>query len=169
MHAGGYGKTWHVRSLLRTERCKIDEPSNGNPFTTVLHMAARAASPFFLRELLKQTGLDLRVRDRWGWTPLIEAAANSRRDNVELMLGYEAGYGFDVDARSPEGNTALSIAVKMGDYKMVCLLVNAGRVRDLADKAGKPLSLVARTRKRGDTGIERVLSERAATLRSRGA
>jgi ankyrin repeat protein len=172
MHARGHGKTWHVRSLLRTERCKIDEPSNGNPYTTVLHMAACSAQPSFLRELLKRTGLDLRVSNDLGQTPLIVATLESKRDNVELLLGYETGYGlFECGFYmiSPEGNTALSTAVQAGDYEMVCLLVNSGRVTDLddLDKDGKHLSLVAR--ELGDTGIERVLSEHAATLRSRGA
>jgi ankyrin repeat protein len=172
MHAGSHGKTWHVRSLLETGRCKIDMPLCKGHHTTVLHMAACLARPTFLRELLTRAGLDLRVRNRLGQTPLIVATTRSRRDNVELLLGYETGCGVDehgadecsVDMRSPEGNTALCSAVLLGDYEIVCLLLDSCKAKDLADESGKHLSLVAE--ERGNADIERVLC--ADTLRMWG-
>jgi ankyrin repeat protein len=87
-----------------------------------------------------------------GLMPLIIAAMNGRHGNVKLLLGCGAECG--VDMKSDNGDTALSHAVWAGDYKIVRLLVNSGRVKDLTDKAGKPLHHLAR-----DTGVKRLLTE----------
>jgi ankyrin repeat protein len=162
IHAGYHEKTWHVESLLGVSGCRIDKPLMKGYPTTVLHMAAYLDRPQFLRQLLELTGLDLRVQNNLGQTPLIVATTRSRRDNVELLLGYGAGCGADM--RSTQGNTALCLAVLLGDYEIVCLILDSCKAKDLADKSGKHLSLVAK--ERGNADIERVLLEYADTLRT---
>lgn len=162
MHAGDNGNAWHVESLLRTRRCNIDKPlPKGN--RTVLHMAAFLDRPSFLRQLLRQPSLDLRVRNDMGQTPLIVAVSVRRLDNVKLLLSYEAGCG--VNMRSENNNTAISLAVTARDYEMVCLLVNSGRVKDMCHWTGEPLHTIAR--EQGDADIERVLIELAERLETR--
>ena len=159
IHAGHRGKARHVESLLRAGKCNIDQPlQNGSH--TVLHMAA-ALENSFLPGLLRQHGLSLRARDNLDHTPLMIAGKNRRPRNVRLLLGYGAGCG--VNMRSILGHTALGYAVSNRDYETVCLLVNSGRVKDINDETGKPLSSTAR--ERGYTDIERVLLELAAKLR----
>jgi ankyrin repeat protein len=161
IHAGYYGNTGHVESLLSVKWCSIDQPLRMGYPTTVLHMAAYLDRPSFLHRLLGQNGLNLRVQNHLGQTPLIVATTKSRRDNVKLLLSYKTGCGADI--RSTQGNTALSLAVLVGDYEMVCLLLNSRQVKDLAHKSGKHLSLIAR--ERGNTDIESVLSDRADAIR----
>jgi ankyrin repeat protein len=161
IHAVYHENTWHVESLLGVSGCRIDKPLMKVYLTTVLHMAAALNRPNFLRRLLERTGLDLSVRNHLGQTPLIVATTKSRRDNVELLLSYEAGCGADMRS---SGETALCSAVLLGDYDIVCLLLGSCKVNDLTDKRGKDLSLVARMR--GNADIGRVLLRYADTLRT---
>lgn len=81
---------------------------------------------------------------------------------MEMLLDYEIECG--VSMISYSGDTALSCAVRAGEYDVVCLLADSGRVEDLADKSGQTLNVIAR--EQGNANIERVLTELAEKLRA---
>jgi ankyrin repeat protein len=151
-----------VERLLRTGMCSIDQPLQ-NLNSTILHMAAKLDDPYFLAQFLTQWDLNLSVHDHVGYTPLIIAVIHQRRDNVEALIGYKGGC--DVNVRSRGNYTALSYAVRSGDYDTVCLLVNSGRVEDMDEPTGE--SLISVAREQGNTAIERVLTELAEKLQTR--
>lgn len=57
------------------------------------------------------------------WTPLHNAAYNGHRDAVEHLLQVKA----TVDKLTPEGDSALLLAVRQGQFEVVRLLVNTGK------------------------------------------
>jgi ankyrin repeat protein len=164
MYAGKHGNLRHAQSLLATNMCKIDKRLYASKYhRTVLHMSATLDRQYFLHQLLERKGLDLRVQDDLGRTPLFVAVEEQKRGSVELLLGYEAGCG--VNVRTVSGYTALARAVRSGDYQTVCLLVKSGRVKDTDDYDGQSLSSFAQ--EQGHTDIERVLVELAGRLQTR--
>jgi ankyrin repeat protein len=169
MYAGKHGNMRHVESLLATNRCNIDKLLSNHRYSgyhsTVLHMAAALDHQSFLQQLLGQKGLDLCVQDPRGCTPLIVAVEQQKRKSVELLLGYEAGCGVNMKTGWYGGGTALAHAVENGDYHIVCLLVDSGRVKDMDDDDGRSLSSIAR--KKGHPHIQRVLVELAGRLQTR--
>jgi ankyrin repeat protein len=167
MYAGKHGNLRHVRNLLATNRCNIDKPlrewNYSGYHSTVLHMAATLGHQSFLQQLLGQKGLDLRVQDHQGRTPLFVAVERRKRNSVEPLLWYEAGCG--VNMKTNSGSTALARAVRNGDYQTVCLLVQSGKVKDMNDYDGRSLSSVAQDK--GHIRIKRVLVELAGRLQTR--
>jgi ankyrin repeat protein len=164
MYAGKHGNLRHAQSLLATNMCKIDKRLYASKYhRTVLHMSATLDRQYFLHQLLERKGLDLRVQDYLGRTPLFVAVEEQKRGSVALLLGYEEGCGADVKTNS--GLTALARAVRNEDYETVCLLLNSGRVKDMNDSDGRSLSSFAQ--KQGYTDIERVLVKLAGRRQTR--
>jgi ankyrin repeat protein len=60
--------------------------------------------------------------DGSGWTPLIYAATGGHDDIVRWLLGE----GADVNAASPNGTTALMMAVRENRYSTAILLIARG-------------------------------------------
>lgn len=104
-------------------------------------------------ELLHQGGAQL---DPSGWTALHYAVFSESIDLVEWLLKK----GSKLDARAPNGQTALMLAAKQGKLAQVKLLVDADADMDLEDFDGKSALAWARA---GDH------NEVVAFLRSSGA
>jgi ankyrin repeat protein len=60
--------------------------------------------------------------DGKGWTPLIYAATGGHDDLVRWLLGE----GADINAQSPNGTTALMMAVRENKYSTALLLIARG-------------------------------------------
>lgn len=117
---------------------------------TALMFAARYVFEPNVRTLLK-AGANPNLRDHNGWTALMHAAANARSkeicgNNNEFSRLMSAGdlasdlidAGTDVNAQSPDGNTALKLAVTSGHGEIVKVLLahgaNLDSVKNLTHK-----------------------------------
>lgn len=72
-----------------------------------------------IAKALRQKGAAVTMK---GWTPLIYAATGGHDDLVRWLLGE----GSDVNAQSPNGTTALMMAVRENRYSTALLLIARG-------------------------------------------
>jgi len=107
-------------------------------------------------------GIDFNVRDSEGDTPLLLAMSLSenRRQLVEPLLNN----GADVNAKNPDGETALTIGIRDdGDDEAVSILIaRADCELDHVTKRG--CSALGYARKRGNTRIVELLHERGSRV-----
>jgi ankyrin repeat protein len=73
-------------------------------------------------QLLLRHGADVNLREINGWTPLMYAAVENHIEIVKLLL--EAGADVKIEALNQEGETALTLAIRKGNSKIVELLNN---------------------------------------------
>jgi uncharacterized protein len=71
--------------------------------------------------------------DTPGWSPLHYAAFAGRTDIAEYLIGKQAA----LDAKAPNGRTALMLAARNGHMDVVKLLVAAGANEEIKDPDGK--------------------------------
>lgn len=90
---------------------------------TPLMMAALRARVDAMKALIARGA----AVNRSGWTPLHYAASSPSAAPVQLLLEQ----GAQVDARSPNGNTALMLAARYGSEESVALLLAKGADRNL--------------------------------------
>jgi len=110
---------------------------NGSAATVDVLLAAKADpnlrnrygdTPMMVAALKGNAGImkALRARnaavDGKGWTPLIYASTGGHDDLVRWLLGE----GADINAQSPNGTTALMMAVREGKYSTALLLIARG-------------------------------------------
>lgn len=76
---------------------------------TMLTRAARFNSPEVVAFLLK-AGSDVQIKDKLGWTALMEAGQRAYQPDIVISLLLEAGA--DAKATNSEGKTALDVALK---------------------------------------------------------
>jgi uncharacterized protein len=95
---------------------------------TPLMMAALRANVGAMKALMAR-GAQV---DRPGWTPLHYAASSPSAEPVRFLL--EGGAA--VDARAPNGNTALMLAARYGHELSVELLLGKGADRNLRNERG---------------------------------
>ena len=72
--------------------------------------------------VLLKAGADVNLRDRYGYTPLMEAVRYKAFENVKALMAA----GADVSARASNGETALSIAMREHDKRIIELLKQSG-------------------------------------------
>ncbi|MFO1040940.1 MAG: ankyrin repeat domain-containing protein [Planctomycetaceae bacterium] len=89
---------------------------------TALTFASIAGHDAIVKQLLKQ-GADPNVQSKRGLTPLMLAAFNRRANVVRTLLPVS-----DVNAKGHRGETALRLAVEVGDESIVDLLLGGGAV-----------------------------------------
>lgn len=105
---------------------------------TPLMMAALKSQPEVCKALIAR-GAEVRLT---GWTPLHYAAAGNSLPVTRLLLQQ----GADVDARAPNGRTALMLAALHGSEEIVDSLLAAGAdpaARDRNDTAAADLAELA--------------------------
>lgn len=103
-------------------RAGADPTRNDEAGDTVVHYAALADDPRYLRLLLDHgTKPDL-ANAREGRSPLYEALAGHRHEQLRMLLQAKA----DPDFRSPLGDTPLLFAARIGDLDAVLILLEAG-------------------------------------------
>jgi ankyrin repeat protein len=100
-----------------------------------------------------EAGADLRGK---GWGPLHYAAFAGQTEILQFLVGKGAA----LDARAPNGQTALMLAAKNGHKEAVKLLIDADADMDLNDPDGNTAISLARSS--GNSDI-------ADYLRSEGA
>ena len=83
--------------------------------------------------MLINAGADQRLRDAYGWTPLMRAAHNGRLQVVRVLLDAP---GADLDAYQVSGASVLHIAAASGETDIVELLVARGADRAATDNRG---------------------------------
>jgi len=112
--------------LLAEPRTEIDGANRNGE--TPLMMAALRGNLALARDLLAR-GAHV---NRDGWTPLHYAATGESTEMVVLLLDK----GAVVDARSPNGTTALMMAARYGAIDSADLLVQRGADRSLKNQRG---------------------------------
>ncbi|MDP1535056.1 MAG: ankyrin repeat domain-containing protein [Rubrivivax sp.] len=103
-------------ALLAHPAIKVDQ-SNGVGETPLMMAALRGRVDWMQRLLERGAAIN-----RDGWTPLHYAASGPEPKAVALMLDR----GARIDARAPNGSTALMMAARYGDEASVTLLLQRG-------------------------------------------
>jgi ankyrin repeat protein len=123
-----------VAFLLKQPGLQVDQPNAAAE--TPLMLAALRGNIEWMTQLLAR-GAQV---NRAGWTPLHYAASSENPAAVELLLGRGAA----VDARAPNGNTALMMAARYGNEASVEPLLKAGADTGLRNERGMAASDFAR-------------------------
>lgn len=124
-----------------------------NQFGDSALLLAAINARFDAAKLLMETGAELNPS---GWTPLHYAVFGGNSEILGLLIAR----GAKLDARAPNGQTALMVAVKLDKLNLVKMLIDADADMDLADYEG--VSALQLAKKLG-------LTEIAAYLRKVGA
>src|SRR5690606_6815880 len=103
------------------EGTDVDTPEASGNGTTALHWAVYQHDVELVRALLR-AGAEPSVRNLFGSTPLMEAAAVGHAGIIEMLL--EAGA--DVESANYEGQTALMAVARTGNLEAARLLLEAG-------------------------------------------
>jgi hypothetical protein len=106
-------------------------------------------------------GAENDARDKWGWTPLMNASYNGREGVVRLLLAR----GARQEMRSSIGWTALRIAVdddRASTVALLCAAPGAAAALALRDEVGQ--TPLGRAIKRGRAACEAVLRAHSAPL-----
>jgi ankyrin repeat protein len=154
-----------IVSILLAYNASVNTPNpKGSSQETLLHHAARVASPEIVETLL-QHGADLNIKNALGNTPLYEAMLYNRLETVQILLKYYntvpldfyhtvikmgaleilkslVEYGFSINIKDHHHSTLLHLAVQVGDCKLVEFLLCQKLDINAKDKAGNtPLYL----------------------------
>lgn len=89
----------------------------------VLHLAARAGRPDCVSSLVNEAGANLELRNRYGSTPLICAAAKGRSEVCACLLDAKANPEARGGFKGPDGSfhTAADWARKLGHHKVLAV------------------------------------------------
>lgn len=129
---GGSGKSAQV--LLGHPDLRVDAANAAGE--TPLMMAALRANIDAMKGLIGRGA----AINRTGWAPLHYAASSPSAAPVQLLLEQ----GASVDARSPNGNTALMLAARYGSEDSVSLLLKKGADRTLRNERNQTAADTAR-------------------------
>ena len=110
-------------------------------------------------ELLIDFGYDVDIADKFGWTPLMSAAASGRIDVVK----YLCSKGAKVDVKERNGKTALHLAAQDGHSEVVKIIIEYGGNKKIRCKKRKnPLDYALEAEK-----VDRIRKEK--TVEALGA
>jgi ankyrin repeat protein len=105
-----------------------------------LIIAASNGKKDVLKALIDK-GADVNVGDNYGWTALMRACQKGHLTTVQALLGAP---GIDIDAKKPDGVTALIVAAAIGKKDVVKTLIDKGADVNITDNHGwTPLMIAA--------------------------
>ncbi len=110
----GAGKV--VGALLQARGVRVDA-ANAAGETALMMAALRGQVPWCAKLIAQGAAVN-----RSGWTPLHYAATGPHAQAAALLLEH----GAQIDARSPNGSTALMMAARYGSEDTVALLLTRG-------------------------------------------
>jgi uncharacterized protein len=135
-----------VEALVASPVLKIDAP-NGND-ETALMIAAIRGSLAAVQAMVRRGA----AVNRPGWTPLHYAASGPDNGVTAFLIAQ----GASLDARSPNGSTALMMAARYGNSTVVPVLLKAGADVTLANEQGMTAADFAK--RDGRDGLARELA-----------
>lgn len=103
--------------------------------------------------LLTTEGVDVKLKDQYGYTPLSLAAQNGYEAVVKLLLATEK---VDVDSKSPYGYTSLSLAAENGHEAVVKLLLSTQKV-NVNSRDSDGLTPLSRAAENGHEAVVKLL------------
>lgn len=117
--------SWNAARVLIEHGADTDV--YGDMGNGVIHMAAHRGPADFMGFLLDR-GLPINYQNHWGGTPLLEAAERDGRDEVIALL---LERGADPAPRNNAGYTPLGLASKAGKTKVVKMILDRMKGREL--------------------------------------
>jgi len=116
------------------EAAKPELPTAKVPYISIHFATAEGNIKAVIRHLAN--GVDVNVKNDFGFTPLLKAAQFGRREVAELLIAK----GADVNAKGWDGRTPLHLAVLRSSNEMAELLIGAGAdVNAKSDSGSTPL------------------------------
>ena len=123
--------------------------------------AARTGNVARVQELIRTPGVDVNVTDKFGDTPLHDAASHGHKEIVELLLNA----GANMNSKGFEDQTPLHLAALSGHTEVVELLIRAGADINMKNKYGRTALEMARDWK-GEDVVALIIQEiQASRLR----
>lgn len=149
MFAARHGNLDLLQTLL-SNRASLNRR---NQFGDTALLLAALNARFDAAKLLMEKGAEINLA---GWTPLHYAVFGGNQEILGLLIAR----GAKLDARAPNGQTALMVAVKLGKLDLVKMLIDADADMDIADYEG--VSALQLARKLGQTEIANYLRKEGA-------
>ena len=78
------------------------------------------------------SGVDMNMKNSFGWTPLMYAADAGKRDATEMLIDF----GADVNAQNKCGSTALHVAAWHGFMNIIKVLIDNNADVSIRNKIG---------------------------------
>ena len=113
------------------EAAKPELPTAKVPYISIHFATAEGNIKAVIRHLAN--GVDVNVKNDFGFTPLLKAAQFGRREVAELLIAK----GADVNAKNDEDGTPLHLAADRGHTEVVELLITAGADVNAKDDEGE--------------------------------
>jgi ankyrin repeat protein len=89
-------------------------------------------------ELLIDAGADVNAKDKWGFTPLHEAAVNGQKEVAELLIAKGADVNVKIVSGPNQGSTPLDAANGTNHPKTAALIrKHGGKTKKELEAAGK--------------------------------
>ena len=128
---------------------------------TLLSWAAREGDEARFHSVVQRDDIDIDSKNRWGETPLSQAARNGHEAITKVLVEQHA----KIDSKDYEGRTPLLLAAIEGHEAIIKLLIEQDVEIDSKDIWGEtPLSLAAAS---GHKAIVQILIDRGAEIDSR--
>lgn len=131
LHYASFRGNIIIASLLIENGAIITEECNIG--LNMLHFAAQGNQPSSLVFFKERYNLSIRSKDKKGNTPLHWAALNGKVTSLVFLLQWEP----NINETNAEGHTALHLAVKKKNNKIIKKLLQNGADPSLRDKANK--------------------------------
>ena len=118
--ASDWGYYDQVKALVNDTRTDVNKRDDNG--ATALCIASQRGHYKIVQLLLGHPNIDVNIGDVVGETPLYKATSNAHSDTIKLLIGHN---NIDINkGKTTDGQTPLTIASKMGNFKQVKLLMS---------------------------------------------
>ncbi|XP_048250897.1 serine/threonine-protein phosphatase 6 regulatory ankyrin repeat subunit B-like isoform X1 [Haliotis rufescens] len=139
--------------LLLSRKANINLTDDDN--NSLLHVACKSDDTSILEYLLTQ--LDINRPGKHGWTPVMKAAVNGRKDVLDLLVKEKA----NLELTDDSGNNLLHLACHGGNVSIVKHLLPQFNINSRGGNGWTPVMYAAVN---GDSDVFRLLVSRGADL-----